>query len=171
MSFCNANIIWLCKLLQSDSIFNILNLIATDLLLIYSSTHLIHFIDCRVFLLLKVVLCHQTGPLAKRLECLPVARETRIQSQVESYQRFKKWYLMSPCLTLSIIKYGTRVKWSNPEKGVSRFPTPRCSSYWKGSLRFTLDYGRQLYLCHQVKSFQRFKFSFCVCFTFCCFLS
>ena len=27
-------------------------------------------------------------------------------SQVESYQRLKKWYLMSPCLTLSIIRWG-----------------------------------------------------------------
>ena len=35
-----------------------------------------------------------------------------------SYQRFKKWYLMPSCLTLSIIRYGSRVKWVNPEKGV-----------------------------------------------------
>ena len=28
----------------------------------------------------------------------------------------KKWYLMPPCLTLSIIRYGSRVKWSNPGK-------------------------------------------------------
>ena len=30
-------------------------------------------------------------------------------------------------------------------KGVAPFPTPWCSSYRKGSLRVTLDYGRQLY--------------------------
>ena len=30
----------------------------------------------------------------------------------------KKCYLMPPCLTLSIIRYGSRVKWSDPEKGV-----------------------------------------------------
>ena len=30
-------------------------------------------------------------------------REFGIQSHVESYQRFKKWYLMLHCLTLSII--------------------------------------------------------------------
>ena len=58
-----------------------------------------------------------------------------------SYQRLKKWYLMPPCLTLSIIRYGSRVKWSNPGKGVAPFPTPWCSSYRKGSLRVTLDYG------------------------------
>ena len=44
------------------------------------------------------------------LECSPIALETWVQSQVESYQRLKKWYLMPPCLTLSIIRYGSRVK-------------------------------------------------------------
>ena len=38
------------------------------------------------------------------------------------------------------------IKWSNPGKGVTPFATPRCSSYWKGSLLVALDYGRQLYL-------------------------
>ena len=72
-----------------------------------------------------------------------MARETWVQSQIESYQRLKKWYLMPPCLKLSIIRYGSRVKWSNPGKGVAPFPTPWCSSYRIGSLRVTLDYGRQ----------------------------
>ena len=75
-----------------------------------------------------------------------MARETWVLSQVESYQRLKKWYLMPPCLTLSIIRYESRVKWSNPGKGVAPFPTPWCRSYRKGCLRVTLDYGRQLYL-------------------------
>ena len=74
-----------------------------------------------------------------------MARETGVQSQVESYQRLKKWYLIPPCLTLSIIRYVSRVKWSNPGKGVALSPTSQCSSYWKGSLRVALDYGRQLY--------------------------
>ena len=65
-----------------------------------------------------------------------------VQSQVASYQRLKKWYLMPPCLTLSIIRYGSRVKWSNPGNGVAPSPTPWCSSYRKGSLRVNLDYGR-----------------------------
>ena len=56
-----------------------------------------------------------------------MARETWVQSQVESYQRLKKWYLVPPCLTLSIIRYGSRVKWSNPGKGVAPSPTPWCS--------------------------------------------
>ena len=58
----------------------------------------------------------------------------------------KKWYLMPPCLTLSIIRYGLRVKWRNPGKGVAPSPTLWCSSYRKGSLRVTLDNDRQLYL-------------------------
>ena len=57
----------------------------------------------------------------------------------------KKWYLMPPCLTFSIIRYGSRVKWSNPGKGVAPSPTPWCSSYRKRSLWITLDYGCQLY--------------------------
>ena len=62
-----------------------------------------------------------------------MGRETRVQSQVASYQRLKKWYVIPPCLTLSNI--------SNPGKGVAPFPTHRCSSYWKRSLLVTLDYG------------------------------
>ena len=52
----------------------------------------------------------------------------------------------TPCLTLSNIRYISRVKWSNPGKGVVPNCIPWCSSYWKGSLRVTLDYGHQLYL-------------------------
>ena len=57
----------------------------------------------------------------------------------------KKWYLIPTCLTLSNIKYISRVKWSNAGKGVAPSPTFRCGSYWKGSLLVALDYGRQLY--------------------------
>ena len=52
---------------------------------------------------------------------------------------------MPPCLTLSIISYISRVKWSNPGKGVEPSRTLQCSSYWKGNLRVAHDYGRQLY--------------------------
>ena len=57
------------------------------------------------------------------------ARETWVKSQVELYQRIKKWYFVSPGLTLSFIRYGSRVKWVNPGKGV--VPSPWCSSYRK----------------------------------------
>ena len=49
---------------------------------------------------------------------------------------------MPPCLTLSIIRYISRVKWSTPGKGVVPFPTPH--SYRKGNLWVTLDYSCQL---------------------------
>ena len=38
-------------------------------------------------------------PLAKWLECSPMAQETG-----DGIQRLKKWYLMLPCLTFSIIR-------------------------------------------------------------------
>ena len=85
-----------------------------------------------------------TGSLAKWVEGSQMVWETWLQSQVASYQRLSKWYLIPPCLTLSNLRYVSRVKWSNPGKGVVPFPTPRCSSYWKGTLQVTLDYSRQL---------------------------
>ena len=45
------------------------------------------------------------------------ANSKLVQSQVKSYQRFKKWYLILLCLTLSIIRYVSRVKWSNQGEG------------------------------------------------------
>ena len=42
--------------------------------------------------------------------------------------------MIPPCLTLSNIKYISRVKWSNPGKRVAPSPTPWCSSYWKENL-------------------------------------
>ena len=74
-----------------------------------------------------------------------MVRETVVQSQVESYQKLKKWYLMPPCKALSTIRWWSRVKWSNPGKGGTPSPTPQCSSYWKGSFLVTRDYGCQLY--------------------------
>ena len=53
--------------------------------------------------------------------------------------------MIPPCLALNNIRYVSRVKWSNPGKGVAPSPTPWCSSYWKGSLLVALNYGHQLY--------------------------
>ena len=74
-----------------------------------------------------------------------------VQSQVGSYQRLEKWYLIPTCLALSIIRHVSRIKWSNPGKVVAPSPTPRCSSYWKGSLPVARDYGRQLYFTRPYK--------------------
>ena len=59
------------------------------------------------------------------VECSPIVRDTWVQSQVTSYQ---KWYLIRPCLSLSNIRYVSRVKLSNPGKGVAPSPTPWCRS-------------------------------------------
>ena len=48
-----------------------------------------------------------------------------VQSQVASYETLLKWYLITPSLTLSNIRYVSRVKWSNPGKGVAPSPTPQ----------------------------------------------
>ena len=69
-----------------------------------------------------------------------------LASQLLSYfiALFDHLYFYSGiCLTLSNIRYVSSVKWSNPGKGVAPSPTPRCSSYWKGSFRIALDYARQ----------------------------
>ena len=57
----------------------------------------------------------------------------------------KKWYLIPSCLILIIVRYVSRVKWSNPGKGVAPSPTSQHSSYWKRSLQVTLDHGHQLH--------------------------
>ena len=44
-------------------------------------------------------------------------------------RKTQKWYLMLPCLTLSIIMYRSKVKWINLGNGVALFPTPWSSSY------------------------------------------
>ena len=110
-----------------------------------SPRNMLHWILPSAKLSLFVVNYTFHWTLAQRLECSLMSRETWVQSQVESYQRLKKWYLIHPLVTLSIIRYVSRVKWSNPGKGVAPSPTLWCSSYRKGSLRVTLDYGHQLY--------------------------
>ena len=39
----------------------------------------------------------------------------------------KKWYSMSTCLTLNIIRLRSRVKWSNPGKGRAPSLTLQCN--------------------------------------------
>ena len=45
---------------------------------------------------------------AKWVEYSPMAQGIKVQSQVESYERLKKWYSMPPGLTLSILRYRLR---------------------------------------------------------------
>ena len=85
-----------------------------------------------------------TGPLALQLGCSPNTQETGVQSQVDSYQRLKKIVLDASLLNPQ--HYKVRVKCSSRGKGVAPFPTLRCNSSWKGSLRVPINYGRQLYI-------------------------
>ena len=105
-----------------------------------------YFITTVITVLWTVDDCLVPEGALRWLQCSPMARETWVQSQVKSYKDSKKWNLMPPYLTLSIIRYESRVKWINPGKGVAPSPTPWCSSYQKGSLWVVLDYSRQLYL-------------------------
>ena len=43
----------------------------------------------------------------------------------------KKIVLDASLLSTQHLRYGSRIKWSNPGKRVAPFPTPRWSSYWK----------------------------------------
>ena len=74
-----------------------------------------------------------------------MARETWVQSQVESYQRLKKMVLDASLLNTQHHKVRIKGKVEQSREGVAPSPTHWCSSYRKGSLRVTLDYGRQLY--------------------------
>ena len=53
-------------------------------------------------------------------------------------------------------QYVSRIKWSNPGKRVAPSATLWCSSYWKGSLQVTLNYGCQLYLYISINIFQKY---------------
>ena len=79
------------------------------------------------------------------VECSPIIREAGFQSHVKLYQRLRT-VPDAALLNTQHYKVPTKVHWSNPGKGVAHFPTPSCSSYWKGSLRVTLDCGRPLML-------------------------
>ena len=85
----------------------------------------------------------------RNLVCLQILPDigimVRVFANVPGYHRRKYRYLMPPCLTFSIRRYRSRVKWSKPGKGEAPSPTPWCKSYRKGSLRVSFDYGRQLY--------------------------
>ena len=47
-----------------------------------------------------------------------------------------KMELDTTLLNTQHYRYGSRVKWRNPGNGVAPSPTPWCSSYRKGSLRY-----------------------------------
>ena len=90
-----------------------------------------------------------------------MVRETWVQFQVVSYQRLLKWYLILPCLTLSNIRYVSRVKWSNPGKAVAPSPISRWSSYCLNNSNL-VDFGLASLTVIQAKMMvQNIKMLFC----------
>ena len=63
----------------------------------------------------------------------------------------QKMVLDSALLNTQHHKVRIKDKSSSLRNGVAPFPTPRCCNYLKGSLRVTLDYGRQHYLYIYIK--------------------
>ena len=86
-----------------------------------------------------------TGPLTTKWRVFINGPEDQGSITGRVVPKTQKWYLMPPCLILSIIRYGSRVKWNTQRNGVAPSPIHRYSSYWKGNLRIALDYGRQLF--------------------------
>ena len=68
-------------------------------------------------------------PPAVGLIVLPMVSETKVQSQVKSYQRLKKIILDNSLLNTQHYKVWIKGKWRNPGKGGELFPTPWYSSY------------------------------------------
>ena len=58
----------------------------------------------------------------------------------------QKMVLDASLLNTQHYKVRIKGKVEQSREGVAPSPTPWCSSYRKGSLRVTLDYGRQLYI-------------------------
>ena len=58
----------------------------------------------------------------------------------------QKMVLDASLLNTQHYKVRIKGKVKQSREGVAPSPTPWCSSYRKGSLQVTLDYGRQLYL-------------------------
>ena len=78
---------------------------------------------------------------------LPMVRKIGAQSQVWSYQRLKKWYLMLPCLTLSIIRCISRV--TRAILGKNLCPTPHLGAVIieKGAFRLpSTTVGQPIYI-------------------------
>ena len=63
-----------------------------------------------------------------------------------NHTKDSKMVLDASLLKTQHYKVWIKSKLEQPEKGVAPLPTPWCGSYWKGSLRVTLVYCRQLYI-------------------------
>ena len=83
---------------------------------------LITFLDLEYFFLLSTLftlrwILNRVIGLMSRVFANGPGDQGSILGQV--IPKTQKWYLKPPCLTLSIIRHGSRIKWSNPGKGVA----------------------------------------------------
>ena len=91
---------------------------------------------------------HAKAGRPARLYFQQLCEDTRCcpEDQPEEINDREKWQeRVMDIRATSTTWWWSRVKWSNPGKGVESAPTPRCSRYWKRSLLVALDYGHQLY--------------------------
>ena len=79
---------------------------------------------------------------------LPCERSTGFNPR-SSHTKDSKMVLDASLLNTQHYKVWIKGKVEQSREGVAPSPTPWCSSYRKGSLRVTLDYGRQLYLTYK----------------------
>ena len=73
---------------------------------------------------------------------MPMAHETRVQTQVASYQRLRKIVLDASLFNTQHYKVRIKGKVEQSRDRDAPSLTPQWSSYWKGIFRVTLDYGR-----------------------------
>ena len=106
---------------------------------------------------IHTVSCHTKQKAYERgVECSLTVLETRVQSQVKSYHRLKKWYLMLPCLPLCIIGNGSWVKWSNPRNGDAPSSIPRLLTLWIYHVSFMWQkYLGKLDIMHKFKKLMK----------------
>ena len=77
----------------------------------------------------------------------------------------QKMVLDASLLNTQHYKVRIKGKVEQSREGVAPSPTPWCSSYRKGSLRVTLDYGRQLYFFYLLKPVAKPKRKDSICQT------
>ena len=80
----------------------------------------------------------------------------------------QKMVLDASLLNTQHYKVRIKGKVEQSREGVAPSPTPWCSSYRKGSLRVTLDYGRQLYFFTYIYIYIYVCVCVCVCVCCCC---
>ena len=120
------------------------------------------YLCVRLFVCLSVYVCVCVCVCETRLFCSLVIRYTkyrwvgiivrvfahgpRDRGSIPGWYISKTQKLVLDASLLNTQHYKIRIKgkWSNPGKGVASY---RCSSYWKGNLRDTLDYAQPTMYC------------------------